>query len=326
MRLNSLDKGLVAALLVMFGVSANGTADARELTSADVYPPGHPAAQAIGHLSALVEQRTEGRHRIVAQPGQRGSSEGYLIGQVRNGTLDMARIDFASLASLAPMANVLALPYIFKSPAHRQRVLDGEIGALMLAQLEPQGLVGLCFYESGARSFYGARPVRHPADLQGLTVRSPQSGPWIRMMRALGIRPLPMPYEHIYAGLQQGTIELAENNWQAFITSRHHEVAKYYSLTEHMMTPGVVIFSRRTWDTLGADDQAALRAAARDSANYLRDTLDEARPNQSMAPPGVEIVADVDRAAFVTTSAPLYRELAATPQLQGIVKRIQEME
>ena len=146
------------------------------------------------------------------------------------------------------------------------------------------------------------------------------------MMRALGIKPLPMPYEHVYAALQQGTIDLAENNWEAFIGSRHNEVAKYFSLTEHMRTPSVVIFSKRTWDTLGADDQASLRAAARDSANHLRETVGEAQPNPSMAPPGVEIVADVDRAAFATAALPLYQDLATTPQLQSILKRIQAME
>ncbi len=101
---------------------------------------------------------------------------------------------------------------------------------------------------------------------------------------------------------------------------------KYFSLTEHMRTPSVVIFSKRTWDTLGADDQASLRAAARDSANHMRETVGEARLNPSMAPPGVEIVADVDRAAFATAALPLYQDLATTPQLQSILKRIQAME
>ena len=312
----------IAALLVLWACPT----DARELTAADVYPPDHPSVQAIAHLSTLVAERTDGRHRIVFQSSQRGSSEGYLIGQVRNGTLDMARIDFASLASLVPTANVLALPYIFKSAAHRHRVLDGEIGAMILTQLEAQGLIGLCFYETSPRSFYGTKPIRRPADLRDLTVRAPQSGPWIRMMRALGIKPLAMPYEHVYAALHQGTIDLAENNWEAFIGSRHNEVAKYFSLTEHMRTPSVVIFSKRTWDTLGADDQASLRAAARDSANHLRKTVGEVRPNPSMAPAGVEIVADVDHAAFAAAALPLYQDLATTPQLQGILKRIQAME
>ncbi len=325
MRLHTtLTAGLsaIAAMLMLWACPT----DARELTTADVYPPDHPSVRAVVHLSTLLAERTDGRHRIVFQPGQSAHSEGYLIARVRNGTLDMARIDFASLASMAPMANVLALPYVFRSAAHRHRVLDGEIGALILAQLEAQGLIGLCFYETSPRSFYGTKPIRSPADLQGLSVRAPQSGPWIRMMRALGVKPLPMPFEHVHAALQQGTIDLAENNWEAFIGSRHYEVAKYFSLTEHMRTPSVVILSKRTWDTLSAEDQASIRAAARESANQLRDTLGEARPDPSTAPAGVEIVADVDHAAFAAATLPLYQDIANTPQLQSILKRIQEME
>ena len=319
--------GLSTALLA--GPTAlwpTSSAAARELTVADVYPLDHPSVQAVSHLSTRVAERTDGRHRIVFQPGQSAHSEGYLIGQVRNGTLDMARVDFASLASLAPTANVLALPYLFKSAAHRHRLLDSETGASILAQLEAQGLIGLCFYETGPRSFYGKKPIRHPADLKGLTIRAPQSGPWIRMMRTLGIRPLPMPYEHVYAALQQGTIDVAENNWEAFVGARHNEVAKYFSLTEHMRTPSVVIFSKRTWDTLSAKEQAGIRAAARESADHLRETMGDEQPTASTAPAGVEIVTDIDYEAFAAAALPLYQEAATTPQLQTLLKRIQAME
>lgn len=318
--------GLATALVAGPPALWSSSAAARELTIADVYPLDHPSVQAVSQLSALVAERTNGRHRIVFQHGQSAHSEGYLIGQVRNGTLDMARVDFASLSSLAPTANVLALPYVFKSAAHRHRVLDSDAGAQILAQLDALGLIGLCFYETGPRSFYGTKPVRRPADLKGLTIRAPQSAPWIRMMRALGVKPLPMPYEHVYAALQQGTIDLAENNWQAFVGSRHHEIAKYFSLTEHMRTPSVVIFSKRTWDTLSPDEQVGIRAAARESAEQLREVMGDGPPDPSTAPAGVEIVADVDHGAFAAAALPLYREVATTPQLQILLKRIQEME
>lgn len=301
-------------------------ANAREFTAADVYPPEHPTAAAMGQLSDRVVTRTVGRHRIMRLAGQRANSEGYLIGQVRNGSLDMARIDIASLGSLVPTANLLALPYLFKSPEHRQRVLDGEIGAYLLDQLDAQGLVGLCFYEAGPRCFYGSRPIRTVADLQGVSVRVPQTGPWVRMARRLGMKPVAMPYEQIYPALKEGTVDLAENNWQSFVASRHFEVAKYFSVTEHMLTPGVVIFSKRTWDTLDADDRAALRAAAHDSAMYLRGIWNDSRPTQAAAPAGVEVVTDIDRNAFIEATAPLYQELAGTPQLQKMVHRIQETE
>jgi tripartite ATP-independent transporter DctP family solute receptor len=318
--------GLATAMFAGGPVLWAAAGRAREFTAADVYPPEHPTAVAMDQLSDRVVMRTVGRHRIMRLAGHRANSEGYLIGQVRNGSLDMARIDIASLGSLVPTANLLALPYLFKSPEHRQRVLDGEIGAYLLDQLDAQGLVGLCFYEAGPRCFYGAKPIRTVADLQGLSMRVPQSGPWVRMARRLGLKPVAMPYEQIYPALKEGTVDLAENNWQSFVASRHFEVARYFSVTEHMLTPGVVIFSKRTWDTLAPDDRAALRAAAHDSAMYLRGIWNDSRPTQDTAPAGVEIVTDIDRAAFIDATAPLYQELAGTPQLQKMLHRIQETE
>lgn len=299
-------------------------AGAREFSAADIYPSEHSTVAAMGQLSEQIAIRTDGRHRIRRLPGHRAHTESYLIGQVRNGLLDMARIDVASLASLVPMANLLALPYLFTSVEHRQRVFDGEIGALLMAELDARALVGLCFYELGPRCFFGARPVRTASDLAGLSVRVPRSGPWVRMVHRLGARPVAIPYDQIYPALKERTVDLAESNWQSFLTSQHNEVARYFSLTEHMLTPGVVIFSRRTWDMLAPDEQVALRNAARDSEMYMRGIWNEQRPTPDSAPAGVEIVADVDRRSFAEATAPLYKEQATTPQLQKMLQQIRE--
>lgn len=300
-------------------------AGAREFSAADIYPSEHPTVAAMGQLSEQMAIRTDGRHRIRRLAGQRAHTESYLISQVRNGSLDMARVDVASLASLVPMANLLALPYLFTSPEHRQRVFEGEIGALLMAQLDARALVGLCFYDLGPRCFYGVKPVRTASDLRGLSVRVPRSGPWVRMVRALGATPVAAPYEQVYAALKERTVDLAESNWQSFLTSRHNEVARYFSVTEHMMTPGIVIFSQRTWEMLPADEQAALRESARDSEMYLRGISNEMHPPQEVAPAGVEIVSDIDRASFVEATAPLHKEQAVTPQFQRMLNQIRDL-
>ncbi len=300
-------------------------AGAREFSAADIYPSDHPTVTAMGQLSEQMAMRTDGRHRVRRLPGQRAHTESYLISQVRNGSLDMARVDVASLASLVPMANLLALPYLFTSPEHRQRVFDGEIGAMLMAQLDARALVGLCFYELGPRCFYGVRPVHAASDLEGLAVRVPRSGPWVRLVRGLGARPVAMPYEQIYPALKERTVDLAESNWQSFLASRHNEVARYFSLSEHMMTPGIVIFSRRTWDMLSPDEQVALRDAARESEMYMRGIWNQQRPGADTAPAGIEIVTDVDRRSFAEATVPLYQEQAATPQFQKMLQQIRDL-
>ena len=192
-------------------------------------------------------------------------------------------------------------------------------------QLDARALVGLCFYELGPRCFYGVRPVHAASDLEGLAVRVPRSGPWVRLVRGLGARPVAMPYEQIYPALKERTVDLAESNWQSFLASRHNEVARYFSLSEHMMTPGIVIFSRRTWDMLSPDEQVALRDAARESEMYMRGIWNQQRPGADTAPAGIEIVTDVDRRSFAEATVPLYQEQAATPQFQKMLQQIRDL-
>ena len=108
---------------------------------------------------------------------------------------------------------VPSLPFLFKSTAHMRRVLDGPLGDQILASLEAQGLVGLCFYDAGPRSFYSVkRPIRTAADLKGLKVRVQQSEVWTAAMRALGAAPAPMPFEDVYLALESGAADAADNN------------------------------------------------------------------------------------------------------------------
>lgn len=117
-----------ALIVVIAFLSSVGIATAKELRSADVYAAGHPTVMAVDYLGKLLDQRTAGRHKITSLGEDSKNSEVFAIAAMRNGTLDMARVNLASLSNLVPAAIVLALPYIFKSTAHTRRVLDGPIG------------------------------------------------------------------------------------------------------------------------------------------------------------------------------------------------------
>jgi TRAP-type C4-dicarboxylate transport system substrate-binding protein len=139
---------------------------------------------------------------------------------------------------------------------------------------------------------------------------------------------IPMPFNQIAAGLRNGAIDLAENNWPAFVTSRQYQVAKYFSETRHSATPSVLIFSRRTWRELPPDDRTTIRAAAHDSVREFRRLWDQAVvAAQGIArSAGVEVVSDIDRASFKEASASLYRAPELSPELQDLVKRIKAAE
>jgi tripartite ATP-independent transporter DctP family solute receptor len=314
---------------VLLALCAAFPADAREFRSSDIYPFDYPTVQATVQVDKAMRERSGGKLGITVLGYDDRDSENYTAAQVRNGQLDMARISLAALSSLAPSTAVLTLPYLFKSKEHTRRVLDGPIGEEILASLESQGLIGLCFYDGGPRHFYSVkRAIRTPADLKGLKVRVQQSDVWTGIVRALGAEPVVTPTDRIYVSLQSGVIDASEHNWPSYVSLRHYQVAPHLSLTEHSMTPAVLVFSKRVWDTLSADEQRIIRDAARDSVPVMRRLWDsyEVSADRTVEKAGGKIVRDVDRKAFADRLVPLYPTIIEDGRLRSMVQRIQADE
>jgi len=221
---------------------------------------------------------------------------------------------------------VTGLPFVFRSTEHMRKVLDGPIGDDILASMESQGLIGLAFYDSGARSFYSKKPIRTVADLKGMKIRVIQSDLFVAMVEALGANPTPMPYGEVYTALKTGIVDAAENNWPSYESSRHFEAAKYYTLDEHSLAPEVLVFSKVVWDKLAKADQAAIRKAAKESVPYMRQLWDEreVKSRKAVEAAGSQVITVANKKEFVDAMKPVYAKFANTPRLSGLVKRIQD--
>jgi tripartite ATP-independent transporter DctP family solute receptor len=302
-------------------------AQARDFRSAEVHPADYPTTLAVQHMGKLVSERTQGRLGVKVYPSGALGTEKDNIEQLRLGALDMMRINAGPLNAVVPETQVAVLPFVFRSTEHMRKVLDGPIGDEILKAMEPHGLVGLAFYDSGARSFYTVKkPVKSLADLKGLKIRVQQSDLFVAMIQALGANPTPMPYGEVYTALKTGIVDAAENNWPSYESSRHFEAAKFYNLSEHSLAPEVLVFSKKVWDTLPPGDQAILRQAARDSVPFMRKLWDEreVKSRKAVEAAGIQVVPIADKKEFVDAMAPVYARFANTPRLQSLVKRIQE--
>jgi tripartite ATP-independent transporter DctP family solute receptor len=311
--------GIVAAAIVVT------TANAREFQSSDVLPADAPTVEATKHMGELLRERTGGRLGIKFGHSDK-DSENFTVGQVRTGLLDMARVNLAVFNSMQPETIVPSLPYLFRSAEHMRRVLDGPIGDRILAAMEPAGFVGLCFYDLGARSFYSTKgPIRNVGDFKGLSVRVQPSDIWAEMIRTLGAKPIAIPFDQVAAALKAGVIDASENNWPTYVATGHHRVAKYYSLTEHSMMPGVLVFSRKVWTELSPADQRSVRASARDSVAFMRGKLDayEVSARLTAENSGSQVIDDVDHKSFADALRPLYSKLLPNPRLQEIIREVQ---
>jgi tripartite ATP-independent transporter DctP family solute receptor len=301
-------------------------AQARDFRSSDVHPADYPTVKAVEYMSQLLKERSGGRLGVKTFPNGALGNERDTIEQIKLGGVDMMRINVAPLNNVVPETIVPALPFLFRSEDHMHAVLDGPIGEEILKAMEAQGMVGLAFYDSGARSMYTAsKPIKTLADLKGMKIRVQQSDLFVSMIQALGANPTPMPYGEVYTALKTGIVDAAENNWPSYESSRHFEAAKNYALTEHSMAPEILAFSKRIWDRLPAEDQAMIRQAAKDSVPEMRKLWREreAKSRGVVEAAGTQVVKIENRQEFVDAVKPVYEKFAGTPALKSMIERIE---
>src|ERR1700730_13449836 len=259
----------IVAALSLAAVST--IALAREFRAADTQAEDYPTVQALRFMSRVIAERSGGRDQIRVFHSRQLGEEKETIEQTRVGAIDLNRTNVALIGNFVPAMNVLAMPFLFRSIEHLQKVLDGPIGHENLNSFDPYGCVGLAFYDSGARSIYNSvRPIRTLDDMKGLRLRVQQSELMSSMIRALGAEPVELPYGQVITGLATKLIDGAENNWPSFVTTDHYKFAGYYTLTEHTMSPEVLVMSRKAWQSLSKEDQKIFRDAAIKSSQFMR--------------------------------------------------------
>jgi tripartite ATP-independent transporter DctP family solute receptor len=317
---------LVVALFA--AVAATG-AFAREFRAADTQNEDYPTVQALLYMGSLVAERSGGRHQIKVFHSRQLGEEKETLEQTRVGAIDLNRTNVALIGNMVPAMNVLAMPFLFRSIEHMQKVLDGPIGSEILDSFEPYGFVGLAFYDSGARSICNSvRPIRSIADLKGLRLRVQQSEQMSDMIRSLGAEPIELPYGQVLTGLATGLIDGAENNWPSFVTTDHYKYAGYYTLTEHTMSPEVLVMSKKAWSSLSAEDQQIFRQSALRSSRFMREKWRdlEERSRQQAEAAGVKIITDIDRKPFEAAMAGLYARAQRDPAVAQLIERIRKVQ
>jgi len=286
--------------------------------------PDHSVHKAMVYLADRVKEKSSGALTVEVFPGEQLGKERECLELLQIGSLGMTKVSAAVLEAFAPSYKVFNLPYLFESDEHRIRVLDGPIGRQVLRDGENFWLRGLCYYDSGWRSFYTVRRAVHrPEDLAGLKIRVQESPTAFALVRAMGASATPIAWGELYTALQQGVVDGAENNPPSFYLSRHYEVCRYYTINEHTSVPDVLLISTKVWNRLASHEQQWLQEAADESAIHQRGLWKQST-DQSMAmvaAAGVQIIRP-DKTPFierVRDMAELYR---GDPAIYGLIRRI----
>jgi len=319
----------VTLVVALFLTAASTSVSAREFRVADTQSEDYPTVQALRFMGRLIAEKSGGRHQIRVFHSRQLGEEKETIEQTRAGAIDLNRTNVALIGTFVPATNVLAMPFLFRSIEHLQKVLDGPIGNEILGSFEPYGFVGLAFYDSGARSIYNSvRPLHTIADMKGLRLRVQQSELMSDMIKALGAEPVELPYGQVLTGLATRLIDGAENNWPSFITTDHYKYAGYYTLTEHTMSPEVLVMSQKAWQSLSPEDRKIFREAALRSSQFMREKWKdlEDRSREQAKAAGVTIITDFDRKPFEAAMTGLYVKVQRDPAATELIERIRKVE
>ena len=326
-RRHALLVGVAALLLGLIGGPAPAADQKTILKASDVHPEGYPTVQAVENMGKKLEQATNGRLSIQMYASMQLGGEKEMIEQAQVGAIQFARVSVGTLGPVVDDLNVLNLPFLFRDTAHMNKVVDGPIGQQLLDKVSNNPaakLVGLCWMDAGARSFYDTkRPIKSIADLKGLKIRVIGNPMFVDMANALGANGVAMGYDQVFSALQTGVIDGAENNPPSFVFDNHYQVAKYYTLTQHLIVPEMLVYSKAAWDQLSADDQALIKKLSRgtqaDARTLWNKTEGEALDRMKTA--GIEIIPIADKTPFRDAVKPVWDKYGS--KFAELIKQIQ---
>jgi len=275
--MNPKRSALSALVAVMMGFLPSAEAAAGGpivLKLGEDHPKGYPTELGDEEFARLLGERSKGRMKVEVYPGSQLGEEKAVIEQVQLGAIALTRVNMSPMGEFSKPLGVFSLPYVFESSEHMWAFLNGPDGQKMLDSLKPSRLIGLCYYDSGARSFYARKPLTKMEDLKGLKLRVQLSEWALKTVRAFGANATPMPYGQVFSALQTGVIDGAENNPPSFFTASHYQVARHYLLDQHQRVPEILVMSKVIWDKLSREDQALVKQAAADSVKKQRELWD----------------------------------------------------
>ncbi|KUP90809.1 TRAP transporter substrate-binding protein [Tritonibacter horizontis] len=328
MTFNFRTTSLALASAVTLGLAS--TAGATEMRGWNIHVEDYPVSHGMEAFISEVSEKTGGEiSGKVYHNGVLGSQPDA-IEQMRLGVMDFGVFSLGPMGQSVPETNVVSLPFIFASVPDMYRLMDGEVGDAIGVGMEAKGIKALGWYAAGARSFYNSvRPINTPADVEGLKVRVMSNDLFVKMVESMDGNATPMAFGEVYQSIKTGVVDGAENNPPSYESTNHFEVAKYYSLTEHLIIPECLCMSLKTWEKLTPEQQDIVMTAGRASAEHQRELWAEreAASMEAVTAGGTVVNTIADKAPFQEAMTPVYEAfLAANPELTDLVNMIRNAE
>jgi tripartite ATP-independent transporter DctP family solute receptor len=307
----TLRAGLVGAALLALGMSGAQAQTALKL-GYSLAPTSHYGVGATAMAEEL-ERLSNGKFTIEQFPANALGGEREMVEGAQIGTVDLVITSTGPVGNFVPDTLITDIPFLFRDYEHAHAVLDGPIGQEILEQFPNHGLVALAWGENGFRNLTNnVRPIRSPEDAKGLKVRTMENQVHMRAFEELGVLPTPMAFPELFTALQQGTVDGQENPIGVILSANFAQVQDHLSLSQHVYSPALIIVSPAVWDGLSDEEKGWFREAAAAGAKAMREKVREDAETgvATLREQGMEVVEEVDRAAFEAALAPAFAEFA----------------
>lgn len=330
-----------AAMLALSGCNSTGTdggkasgetggGETKTIKVANYFAENHPQNVALKEkFKKIVEEESNGSLKVQIYPNSTLGAEKEFYDGVRNGTIEMGIPGLIMQADIPKMA-VPEWPFLFKDYEHVKKVLNGEIGKELTADLEKEhGVKPLAWSANGFRMFSSNKPIENMDDFDGIRLRMPNIPNYITLGKLLGTNVTPLPISEVFTALEQKVVDGQDNPIATLRASGWYEVQSNVLESKHMFSPNIYIINSNFWKGLTKEQQKIIEEASKVSADYEFELMEKSyeedkkfleEHNIKFTEPSEEFVKEMEKAA-----EPLYEDIYKEHEwAEDLVKRIAE--
>lgn len=254
----------LALLLIPSAVFGQITLKLAHLNPQQPYDVASAAMAAV--FKSEVESKSNGQIKVDVYPNGVLGKEAETLVQVKSGVVQSFISSSGGMAQFYPLIDVTNMPFAFSSYNVGYKVYDGEFGKELAADIEKKaGFHVLGFGESGG--FFAItnskRPIKSPADMKGIKLRTMALPLHQAIVKALGASPTTIAWAEVYTSLQTGVVDGQMNPISITAMAKFQEVQKYITLTNHLYAPYVWVINPKFYKSLSPELQSVVDDAAR---------------------------------------------------------------
>jgi TRAP-type C4-dicarboxylate transport system substrate-binding protein len=278
-------------LIALFSLFLSLGVFAKDIKFGTIAPGGTPWADSLEVIKARVAKESNNKTRIKVYLGGQLGGELEIMQKIRRGNIEGGGLTCAAMASIIPELDLLEVPFLFESSEEADFVLDNYLLEPFKKLFEAKGFVLVTWAENGWRSIgHKTKLIKTPADLKAVKIRSQESKVHLAFWKKLQASPVAIAIPEVLPALQTGVVEAFDNTPLFTLAAEWQTAIKFYSVTNHIYQPGAIIYSKKFWDKISADDRKVLmgpgnaqaaefRASVRRLGSSLIDVLKESGVN-----------------------------------------------